>query len=191
MNAPFNPGYYDSAALRSMGFAQVGEQVQVAKNCTIVGDFSHITLGDHVRIDGYTTLIATGKLQLGSRIHIAAYCHLSAGDGITMEDFSGLSQGVKIYSRTDDYSGEFLTNPTVPREFLGVIAGEVVLGRHVILGANTVVLPGSRIGEGSSIGAQSLVKGEVAPWGMYAGCPLRRLKDRSRNLLALEARLRG
>ncbi len=36
---------------------------------------------------------------------------LSAGDGIVMEDFSGLSQGVRIYSRTDDYSGKFLTNP--------------------------------------------------------------------------------
>ena len=31
-----------------------------------------------------------------------------------MKDFSGISQGVKIYSNNDDYSGNFMTNPTVP-----------------------------------------------------------------------------
>jgi acetyltransferase-like isoleucine patch superfamily enzyme len=191
MSNPFDTGYYESAALREMGFGAVGENVKIAKNCTIVGKLANITFGHDVRIDAYCTLIGTGPITIGSYVHIAGYSHLSGGDGIVMEDFSGLSHGVKLYSRTDDYSGEFLTNPTVPAEYLGVVAGKITLGRHVIIGANSVVLPGVTISEGSSVGAQSLVKTNLEAWGMYAGCPVRRIRDRSKNLLKLEATLRG
>ena len=188
MSNPFDPGYYATPELRAMGFARVGENVRVAKNCTIIG-LEKISLGGHVRIDGYCTLVGTGEITIGSYVHIAAYCLLSGGDGIALADFSCLSHGVKIYSRTDDYHGDTLTNPTVPAEYLGVIAGKVTLGRHVIVGANTVILPNTTIEEGSSIGAQSLVKGQVAAWGVYAGVPARRLKERSRKLLELEKKL--
>lgn len=191
MQNPFDPGYYDENDLRPMGFAGVGEQVRIAKNCTIVGDLRNIRLGSHVRIDSYTTLVATGAITIGSRIHIAGYCHISGGDGIIMHDFSGLSQGVKLYSRTDDYSGNRLTNPMVPKELTGVVAGCVTVGRHAIIGANTVVLPGVTIGEGCSVGAQSLVKSSLEPWGIYVGCPVIRIRDRSRSLLTLEALVKG
>jgi acetyltransferase-like isoleucine patch superfamily enzyme len=190
MNIPLDPGYYMAEELRSFGFSHVGQNVRIAKNCTVIGA-QNISLGDHVRIDGYTTLLATGKITIGSYVHIAAYCMLSGGDGIVMEDFSGLSHGVKIYSRTDDYSGEHLTNPTVPVEYLGVVAGNVTLGRHVIIGSGTVVLPGVQISEGVSIGAQSLVKSDLDAWGIYAGCPVRRIRGRSKNLLKLEEQLKN
>lgn len=191
MSNTFDTGYYESAALREMGFASIGENVKIAKNCTIVGNLTNISIGNNVRIDAYCTLIGTGAIVIGSHVHIAGYSHLSGGDGIVLEDFSGLSHGVKLYSRTDDYSGEFLTNPTVPAEYLGVIAGKITLGRHVIVGANTVVLPGVAIGEGCAVGAQSLVKSNLNAWGVYAGCPVRRIRERSKNLLKLEAKLRG
>lgn len=191
MNNLFDVGYYDEHALRAMGFGAVGENVRIAKNCVIVGDLANIRLGNQVRMDVFGTLIATGPITIGSYVHIAAYAHLSAGDGIVLEDFSGLSHGVKLYSRTDDYSGAYLTNPMVPAAYTGVIAGKVVIGRHAILGANAVVLPGVTVGEGCSVGAQSLVKADLEPWGMYAGCPVRRIRERARTLLALEAALLG
>lgn len=189
---PFNPGYYGSDELAAFGFRSVGSHVQVAKNATLIG-IENISIGSHVRIDGYTTVVADGQgfLTLGSYIHIGAGCYLAAGGGVVMEDFSGLSQGVRIYSRTDDYSGRTLTNPTVPAEFLGVTQGTVRLGRHVILGSGTVVLPGIVIGDGSSVGALSLVTKSLDPWGVYFGSPARRLKARAQGLLALEAELRA
>jgi len=51
------------------------------------------------------------------------------------------------------------------------------------------VLPGCDIGEGTTVGALSLVKASLAEWGIYAGVPARRLRDRSRDLLALEREL--
>jgi acetyltransferase-like isoleucine patch superfamily enzyme len=187
---PFNPGYFESDELRTFGFKQVGKGVQIAKNCTIIG-LHNIVLGDHIRIDGNVVLAAySGSLTLGSYIHIGEGCYLGCGGGVTLDDFAGLSQGVKIYSGTDDYSGKTLTNPTVPHAFKEVKLAPVRLGRHVIVGSGSVILPGVNIGEGSSVGALSLVTKSLEPWGVYFGSPAKKLKERRKDLLQLEQRLR-
>lgn len=187
---PFNPDYYDEGELREAGFKSLGSNIKLAKNCTIIG-LENICIGSNVRIDGYCTLVAAGDgfLNIGSYVHIGGYSLLLAGAGITLEDFSGLSQGVKLYSKTDDYSGSYLTNPTVPVEYTGVVSGEVRSNRHVIVGSSSVVLPGVSIGEGSSIGAMSLVTKNLEPWGVYFGTPVNRLKSRSKKLLDFESEL--
>ena len=189
MNNPFNPGYLNSEELLELGFSSVGKNVKVASNSTIIG-LKNITLGNDVRIDGYSTIIASGsgKLVIGNNVHIGGYCLLSCGEDIAMSDFSGLSQGVKIYTRTDDYSGKTLTNPTIPEKYTGVKSGKVVLGKHVIIGSGSVILPGVTIGDGSSVGALSLVTKNLEEWGMYFGSPAKKIKNRSKSLLALEER---
>ena len=183
----FDPGYYSGADLTNAGFRKLGKNVSIAKNCTIIG-IKNILIGDNVRIDGYYSIIAagTGYVELGSFIHIGGYCMLSAGDGIVMEDFSGLSQGVRMYSRTDDYSGKFLTNPTVPEKYTGITKGKVTLERHVIIGSGSVILPLVTIAECSSVGTLSLVTKSLDKWGVYFGSPAKRLKRRSQALLQLE-----
>lgn len=190
MNNPFSPGYYNEEELAGFGFRSIGTNVRIAKNSTIIG-LANISLGNNVRIDGGGAIIADGNgwLNIGSFVHVGGWCFLSAGDGIVMEDFSGISQGVRIYSRTDDYSGGHLTNPMVPEKFTGIIRGAVTLKKHVIIGSGTVILPKVTIGEGSSVGALSLVTKSLESWGVYSGCPAKRLKDRSRRLLALESEL--
>lgn len=190
MNDIFNLGYYSENDLKQAGIKQVGTNVMIYKNCTIVG-LQNISIGDNVRIDAYCSIIVPrdGFLRIGSYVHIGGFCHLSAGDGITMEDFSGLSQRVSIYSRTDDYGGEYLTNPTVPVEYTGYHGGPVTLKRHVIIGSGSVILPGVTIGEGSSVGALALVNKSLDAWGVYAGCPARFFKARSKKLLDHEKKL--
>jgi len=191
MNA-FDPGYFTEHDLQDAGFKSLGSNILVAKNCTIIG-VENIVIGDNVRIDGYSSIIASGGgwVSFGAYIHVGSYCFLSAGEGIQLEDFSGLSQGVRIYSRTDDYSGEHLTNPTIPQEYTGVVGGTVRIGRHVIIGSGCVVLPKVRIDDGVSVGALSLVNRNLDSWGVYSGVPARRLKDRSRRLLEREAQLKS
>jgi acetyltransferase-like isoleucine patch superfamily enzyme len=188
---PFDPGYYNEEELREIGFKAVGNNVHIAKNNTIIG-VENISIADNVRIDGYCTIVAgdDGWLELGSYIHVVGYSVLSAGDGIRMEDFSGLSQGVNVYSRSDAYTGKFLINPTVPERYKGVHRGTVTLERHVSIGTGAVILPKLTIAEGSAVGALALVTKSLDSWGIYGGCPAKRLKDRSKNLLELEAQLR-
>ncbi len=183
----FNPGYFNSEDLIKMGFGKVGNNVQIAKNSTIVG-IKNIFLGDDIRIDGYTTIIAAnkGKLYIGNNVHIGGYALLSCGDDIVMSDFSGISHGVRIYTSNDDFSGESLTNPTIPKKFTNVKKGKVTLGKHVIVGSGSVILPGVNIGDGSCVGALSLVTNSLEEWGIYFGSPLKRIKKRSQELLKLE-----
>jgi acetyltransferase-like isoleucine patch superfamily enzyme len=181
--------YRDADELRELGIGAVGSNVMVHETAILV-DSERIKLGSNVRIDPFCILSAAGgHITLGSYIHIASHSCVMGGIGVTMEDFSGISQGVKLYSASDDYTGASLTNPTIPKHLLKVIRGEIRLGRHVIIGAGTVVLPGVEIGEGSSVGALSLVRKDLDPWGVYSGAPVRRLKSRDKTLLADEALL--
>lgn len=178
--------FLDVDEVAALGLKSVGQNVLIHNSANLVSPAT-LALGDNVRIDPFVTI--TGDVTLGSYVHIGAYAYLTGSGGIEIADFAGLSQGVKIYSASDDYSGERMTNPMVPAELLGVIRAPVKIGRHAIVGANSVVMPGVTIGEGAAVGALSLVKTDLAPWGVYAGAPVRRIKDRSQNLLRLEREL--
>jgi galactoside O-acetyltransferase len=186
---PFQQGYFESEELRKFGFKSVGDNVKIAKNTTIIG-LNNISLGNNIRIDGNVVIAAySGSLTLGNYIHIGGGCYLGCGGDITLGDFSGLSQGISIYSETDDYTGKSLTNPTVPHKYLNVKVAPVILGKHVIVGSGSVILPGVTIGEGSSVGALSLVTKSLDGWGVYIGAPAKRLKARKKDMLKLEEEL--
>ncbi|HBK23063.1 MAG TPA: acyltransferase [Planktothrix sp. UBA10369] len=178
--------FYTEEELKQFGFKYLGKDVKIKRN---VGIFftENVSIGDHVRIDDFTIIVAGQPgMTIGSYVHIASHCYLAASHGIVMEDFSGISPGVKIFSGSDDYSGERLTNPTLPKKYIGGKGGTVLLKRHVIIGAGTTILPGCVLGEGTSVGAMSLVTKSLDPWGVYFGIPVRRLKDRKKKLLDLE-----
>ena len=180
--------FYSRDELEQMGFKALGEDVRLSRKSSVYAP-ERISFGNHVRIDDFTFL--SGDITLGSHIHIAPFCSLIGGTGeagIVMEDYSGLSGHVMIYSISDDYSGNFLTNPTIPAEYTHVEKGRIVLGRFVIIGTLSVILPGITVGEGSAIGAMSLVTRDMPEWKICAGVPARPLKDRSRKLLELEHR---
>jgi acetyltransferase-like isoleucine patch superfamily enzyme len=184
-----DPGFFTQAELAQIGFRCFGKNVRIAKNNVIIGP-ENISLGDNVRIDSFCSILAMGgDLIVGSYVHIGAYCYLNAGAGIVLEDFCGLSQGTKVYSRSDDYSGEFMSNPTVPAKYTNVSSGKVTFKRHSIIGSSSVVLPGVTVGEGVSVGALSFVSRSLEPWFVYFGSPVKKMWPRSQNLLMLEKEL--
>lgn len=179
----------DPQALESMGFASVGRNVRVSDRASFYG-VSRIALGDEVRIDDFCVISAgVGGVVIGQHVHVAAYSSLIGAGKITLGDFSNISSRVSIYSSSDDYSGATMSNPTVPDEFKRVHHADVLIGRHVIVGCGSVILPGVTLGDGVAIGALSLVKQSCAPFGIYAGNPVRRLRERERGLQQLEQRL--
>jgi acetyltransferase-like isoleucine patch superfamily enzyme len=185
MKNPFDRGYYESAELRDIGFKSVGDSVKIAKNCTIIAP-ENIVLGNNVRIDAYCSIIATGSIIFGNHIHIGAYCHLLGRGGLTFGDISGTSQGAKIYTASDDYSGRSMAGPMVPEELVGTEVKAVEIGRHTIIGAGAVILPGCHIGRGAAVGALSLVTKPVAEWTIVSGVPARRVGTRRNDLLEAE-----
>jgi acetyltransferase-like isoleucine patch superfamily enzyme len=74
----------------------------------------------------------------------------------------------------------------IPKRFKKELFAAVHLERHVIVGAGTTILPGVAVEIGCSIGAMSLLTKSTAAWGIYAGVPAKRVKERKKDLLKLE-----
>ncbi len=178
--------YYSQEELKSLGLKKYGDDVKISRHAILYKP-EELELGSHVRIDDFTTI--SGRVVLGNYIHIAQMCGLyGASAGITMDDFSTLSSHTMLYATSNDYSGHSLACPMVPEEYRRTdINAPVYLEEHVLIGCMSVVLPGVTIGEGCSIGAMSLVRRSLEPWGMYAGIPVRRLRNRSKQLLELKS----
>lgn len=180
--------YRDADELRELGIGAVGDNVMVHETAQLV-DVENIRLGSNVRIDPFCILSASGgHITIGDYVHVAAFACVMGGAGVELGDFAGLSQGVKVYSVSDDYSGASLTNPTVPR-YTKPVRGKISIGRHVIVGAGSVILPGCSLGDGVAVGALALVTKSLAEWGIYSGTPARKIKDRNMYALELEGRL--
>lgn len=178
--------YLTDEELRSIRFKYLGNNVKISDKTSIYSP-EKISIGDNCRIDDFCVL--SEKITLGRNVHIAVFCNIAGGSmGVTFDDFSGLAYSVNVFSQSDDYSGRTLTNPTVPEEFKDVTRGPVHIGRHVIIGAGSMVFPGVTIADGCSVGAMSLVNRSTQEWGIYSGIPVKRIKDRSRELLDLETK---
>lgn len=150
----------------------------------------NLSIGLYSQIDDYVFLNAGIGSVLGRFVHIASFTSVIGGGKFSMGDFSGLSAGCRIITASDDFSGEALTNPTVPSNYTNVKISEVRIGKHAIIGTNAIVFPGVDIGEGAAVGAGCIVRKSLNPWTVYAGYNCKPLKERNRNkILELEQKL--
>jgi len=170
--------------LSKLGFKHLGKNVLISDKASIYNP-ELISIGDNSRIDDFC--VVSGKVTIGRNVHIAVFCNIAGGEkGISLEDFSGLAYGCQIFSQSDDYSGNTLTNPTIPDKYKEETKRPITIQKHAIIGTNSVIFPGVTIAEGCSIGSLSLVSKSTLPWGIYVGNPAKRIKDRSSQLLQLE-----
>src|SRR5262249_24345201 len=133
--------YLTEHELKDRGIKRLGSNVRVHETAILV-DLEQIEIGSNVRIDPYCVLSAAGGyIRIGNNIHMGSQNVTVGGGGVELADFVNLSQGVRIYSVSDDYTGESLTSPMVPRHLSRPTIGPVRLGRHVIVGSGSVILP--------------------------------------------------
>ena len=180
--------YYSRNELKKIKFLSIGTNVLIKKNVSMYF-VENISIGSNVRIDDNVIIVASKKefpVKIGNYVHIASNCYLAGSDGIEMMDFTTLAPGVLIFSGSDDYSGKKLTNPMVGKPYIGGKSGKVTLGKHVIIGAGSIVLPDVTIKQGSSVGALSLVNKDLKDWGVYFGIPVKKMKNRHKDILKLE-----
>lgn len=179
--------FYSLDELKKIGFAEFGKNVKISRKASIYGA-ADMKIGSNVRIDDFCIL--SGKIEIGSYVHIAAYAALYGGqDGIFVGDFVGISSRTTVYSASDDYSGSALTNPTVPEEYKNVESKPVYIGKHVIIGATSVILPGVTLQEGSAFGCFSFITKDSEEWSINTGIPAKKMKDRKRDILELEQKM--
>ena len=192
-----NADFLSNRDLRSLGFSKIGKNVLISKNSVIVGT-KNIFLGDNVRIDPFTFLLCPkGFIKIDKFTHIAAHVFISGHYGVKLGKFSGLGSGVKIYSSSEDYSGEGLCNLNLStkkinfKKFQKINAKQVNIGDHTNIGANSIILPGSKIGNNSSIAAGSIVKGQLKGGYIYMYDPLKPILRKSTKNILFERKLKN
>ena len=181
-----NSFYEDGGELFNLGFKHVGKNVKISRKISLY-NIENVTIGNNVRIDDFVIISGGGEpFNIGNNVHIAAYSSLIGKGRIDILDFANISSRVSIYSSSDDYSGTFMTNPTVDEEFLNIDNSPVIIGKHCIIGAGCIVLPGVNTGNSTAFGAFSLLKGYYDSLKIYEGIPAKYINNRGENHQYLE-----
>ncbi len=176
--------YLSQKQLQKKGFKSLGKNVKVSTKASIY-DCDKIEIGDNSRIDDFCLL--SGKIKIGKHIHITPYCNLAGGEkGIIIGDFSTLAYGVNVFTQSDDYLGDSMTNSTIPTAYKKEIKKKIQIAKHVIIGAGSYILPGVKLKEGTAIGAMSLMLHSSKAWKVYAGIPAKIIKNRKKRVLKKE-----
>lgn len=178
--ASLNNSFYTKSELEDFGFKSLGSDVKISRFARFYSPQT-ISIGDNVRVDDFCIL--SGNIRIGSNIHISAYVALYGALGIEIQDYSGISPKTVVYSAMDDFLGDYLIGPIHPEETTNVTGGQVRIEKYVQIGSSSVIFPNLTIGEGSVIGACSLVRESVGNWGVFCGIPVKKIKERKRNLL--------
>lgn len=150
----------------------------------IVGE-KNLNIGRKSQIDDFCFINAGKKTEIGRNVHIASFTTIIGGGECVIGDFAGLSAGCRIITASDDFSGPFLTNPTVNSNFTNVKSNRVEIGRHAIIGTNCIIFPGVTIGDGCAVGAGAVIRRNLKPWTVYAVVDgkLKELKSRDKEAI--------
>ena len=178
--------FYSKEDLQQLGFKSVGDFVFISKKCSIYG-YKTISIGSHVRIDDFCIL--SGEITIGNYVHISAYSALYGGGGIIIEDFCGISPRCTLLSASDDFSGEHMISPMVPKEITAVKREKIHMKKYSQLGTNTTILPGVSIETGTVTGACSLVNHNLPSWTICWGIPCIPRKTRAKKIKELSKKI--
>lgn len=167
-------------------FKHTGSEVKIFQPVAIMKP-EMIWLGSHIIISEFAYINGGLGLYLGNHIHIAAHTSISGGGYCVMEDFTGISAGVRLITGSAMFNGEGLTSPTLPPKYQAVKRSYVILKKHSTLATNVVVHPGVTIGEGTIVASGSVVTKDTEPWSIYMGTPAKKIKERDgTKIIALE-----
>ena len=179
---------YSIDELKELGITVYGKNIKISKFVNIYNP-TNLILHDNIRIDDFTILSCKGIIEIFNYVHISAQSFLSSSTKIIIGNYSSLSVGTKVFGSSDDYSGNFLINPTIPYKYLNVTNGDIIIKNNVVIGSNSVIMPNITIEEGTAIGANSFINKNTDEWKIYAGSPIKFIKNREKNCLKLQGLL--
>lgn len=120
-----------------------------------VGGVGDVIIGENSYINSGTTIYSGNGVQIGKGVLIASNCTLAP-----------VNHEYRSKNRT------ILDQGFMPNK------GGIIIEDDVWIGANTVVCDGAIIRKGVVIGANSVVRGELESYGVYAGNPIKMIKRR-------------
>ena len=156
-------GFYSAIQQKKLGLKKIGNNCLISKLSRFIS--KDIVIGNRCRIDD--DVVFKGKVKLGDNVHIGRGCTISGGKkGVFIDDFTGISNFVQIFTSTDHYSSNYIPSATLSkkyqRKFSDVISKNIKIGKSVLIGSFAVILPGCEIENFSSVGAHNVVYEKIS-----------------------------
>jgi acetyltransferase-like isoleucine patch superfamily enzyme len=145
----------------------LGNRVFIGQHSYLDGQTSFVRLGDDVHLARLCTLRAGERgitVHDGAGINTRSF--VDGNGGVEIGRNTLLSPGVQVLSGNHVFS-----DPHTPIRFQGTAYGKVTIGEDCWLGTNVVVLPGVTIGRGAVVGACAVVTKDVPELGLAMGVP--------------------
>lgn len=139
---------------------------------------THVVIGERVVIDAFVKIKpvgGTGDVIIGEESYVNSGTVIYSGNGVR------IGRGVLIAANCTlaPVNHEFRARDrTILEQRFMPSRGGIVIEDDVWLGAGAVLLDGSIVRKGAVVGALSLVRGELAEYGIYAGTPAVRIGER-------------
>ncbi len=128
------------------------------------------------RIDSFCKLEGGDGLFIGPYVHIASFCHLGIGGGMTtLEEGAACASGVRLISGSNvpGYGrGCSAVDPDAvsTRSFVHIC-------RNAIIFAGATILPGVTVGENAVVAAGAVVSKDVPPYEIWGGVPAKKIGE--------------
>lgn len=137
-----------------------------------------IQIGENSFIDSFVKIKPAGGMGdviIGTNCFINSGCVIYTGNGVKIGNDVAIAANCTFASTNHEYSDR-----STPIRLQGFrpSKGGIRIGNDVWIGANCVFLDGATVGDGSVIAAGSIVRGEVPPFSVCAGSPIKIIGNR-------------
>lgn len=140
--------------IKGKGSIKIGKDSYIGHGVYIATYGGQIEIGEKCSINAYTIIYGHGNTKIGNSVLIAGHCMLIPNHHKYIDkDRSIIEQGCQ--------------------------AQPIIIEDDVWLAHNVTVTMGVTIAKGCVVGAQSVVKQDTEPYGVYVGTPARYIKSRS------------
>lgn len=153
---------------------------------------------DHKAYLGKITLLESTRLIIGVRSYFSGHGTVRGGDQVRIGAFCSIAEGLfancfrDFHPMTHASTYNFSENRRLKEDGINIdlhyqefedTHNGIEIGNDVWIGRNVRIYHGSKIGDGCVIAEGSLVRGELEPYGIYAGQPARLIRYRfSKNI---------
>lgn len=138
-----------------------------------------IIIEDGVMIDSFVKVKPVGgqgDLFVGKNSKINSGCVIYTGNGVRIGENVLVAANCTFAPVNHEYRSK--TIPIAEQRFK-LSKGGIIVEDDVWIGANCVILDGAILRKGCVIGANSLVNGELEPFSIYMGSPVKKVGERN------------
>ncbi len=139
---------------------------------------TRIAIGAHSVIDSFVKIKpagGSGDVVIGEHVMINSGCVIYTGNGILIGNNVAVAANCTFAPVNHEYTDK---DRLIREQGFRASKGGIVIEDDVWIGANCVLLDGAHVSRGCVIAAGSLVRGQLEPYTVYAGNPLRTVSRR-------------